>query len=62
MTKKPVIWDWACTIRPDDHPVQRDLPVTEAGYRCSVCGGPMRHLYAPAFTVYRGKGWARKER
>jgi putative FmdB family regulatory protein len=29
---------------------------------CDVCGGPMRKRLAPPAIVFRGSGWAKKER
>ncbi|HEX8938918.1 MAG TPA: FmdB family zinc ribbon protein [Candidatus Limnocylindrales bacterium] len=29
---------------------------------CPVCGGPMRKAFAPPAVVFKGSGWARKER
>jgi putative FmdB family regulatory protein len=29
---------------------------------CPVCGGPMRKLLSPPAIVFKGSGWAKKER
>lgn len=55
------IYDYGC--QNCSHRVEVIHGVHESGpLVCSVCGGPMRKLLSAPAIVFKGTGWAKKER
>jgi putative FmdB family regulatory protein len=55
------IYDYAC--QRCAHQVEVIHGVHDPGpSECPVCGGPMRKLLSPPAIVFKGSGWAKKER
>lgn len=55
------IYDYIC--QNCAHQVEVTHGVHDSGpSECAVCGGPMRKLLSPPAIVFKGSGWAKKER
>jgi len=55
------IYEYACTAC--GHRLEVIHGIHESGpSKCDVCGGPMTKLLSPPAIVFRGTGWAKKER
>lgn len=55
------IYDYVCGACGHRFEVFRGL--SEAGpHQCPVCGGPVSRVFAPPTIVFKGSGWAKKDR
>ena len=55
------VYEYVCQTCGNDVEVLHGLYESGPG-ACDVCGGPMRKRLAPPTIVFRGSGWAKKER